>query len=115
MEGRSLREAYSETKDRYQQKQVSRWWLVLWAVLFLVCIEVGAQMFYPDNQALFNTYVDGLDVSNKSRTEVSELLIKTYENQKVIIESLDGGQIEFSLTELGASIDVSKQVSVATS
>jgi beta-lactamase class A len=111
MEGQSLREAYSETKQKYQCKQISRWWLVSWTLFFLVLVEVGAQMFYPGDLARFNTSIDGLNVSRKNSTEIAESLLANYESRKVIIENPAGEQIEFSLLELGASIDVGGQVS----
>ena len=114
VEERGLKEVYDATKQEYQQKQISRWWLVLWTALFLLLIEIGVQMLYPNDLARFYTYVDGLDVSQKTNVEITQLLLSDYENQKVIIENPTGEQIEFSIAELGASINVNTQVSAAS-
>jgi beta-lactamase class A len=108
-----IRESYHRTKKKYQKKGISRWWLVGATVLLLVLAEVGGQMFYTDGAARFNTAIDGLDVSGLAAADVEELLRKTYEGQKVTVESLEGERLEFSLAELGASVEVSEQVTAA--
>jgi beta-lactamase class A len=113
VEGRSLKESYLTTKEKYQRKNISRWWLVVIGALLLLLVEIGVQMFYPAGMSRPNSFIDDIDVSQKNAAEIENILLETYQNQKITVENPQGEQVEFSLAELGASVDVSAQVAAA--